>query len=122
VGLMPVHPRQGRLGALVRTVVLDLAERVSAIETPAGVLRIRASAATLDHRPLSLSPSGLAVLRRLAREPGRVVTREHLLHALPGGSRDPHAAEVAVARLRDALGPHQLVRTIMKRGYVLQTV
>jgi uroporphyrinogen-III synthase len=120
-GLMPVHPDRSRMGALVRLVILSLGERVDGVATPEGVLRIRASAATLDHEPLSLSPTGLALLRRLAREPGRVVSRQHLLHALPGESADPHAVEVAVARLRDSLGPRQLVRTVVKRGYVLQT-
>ena len=39
---------------------------------------------------------------------------------LPGDSADPHTAEVAVARLREALGrSHPLVRTVIKRGYVL---
>lgn len=119
-GMVAVYPDRSRMGALVRQVILTLGERSPGIETNDGTLRIRASAATLDHRVLPLSPTGLAVLRRLAREPGRVVTREHLLDALPGESADPHAAEVAVARLRESLTPHQLVRTITKRGYVLQ--
>lgn len=119
-GMMPVWPDRSRLGALVRHVILTLGERSPGISTPEGTLRIRAAAATLDHEPLALSPTGLAVLRRLAREPGRVVSREHLLHALPGDSSDPHAAEVAVARLREAIAPRQLVRTVIKRGYVLQ--
>lgn len=119
-GMMPIYPERSRMGALVRQVIMRLGDETPVLETPEGALRIRASEATLDHRPLSLSPNGLAVLRRLAREPGRVVSREALLHALPGESNDPHAAEVAVARLRESIAPHQLVRTIIKRGYVLQ--
>lgn len=118
-GMRPVCPERSRMGALVRLVITTLGEAVPGIETPEGLLRVRASAATLDHDVLPLSPTGLAVLRRLARQPGRVVTREHLLHALPGDSSDPHAAEVAVARLREAIAPRQLVRTVIKRGYVL---
>ena len=68
---------------------------------------MRAGAATLDHRELPLSPSGFAVLRRLARAPGEVVSREELLRVLPGDSCDPHAAEVAVGRLRDAARGHR---------------
>lgn len=119
-GMMPVYPDRSRMGALVRQVIMRLGEETPVLETPEGALRIRAAEATLDHRPLPLSPNGLAVLRRLAREPGRVVTREALLNALPGESSDPHAAEVAVARLRESIAPHQLVRTIIKRGYVLE--
>lgn len=119
-GMMPVYPERSRMGALVRQVILRLGEEAPALATPEGELRIRACDATLDHQPLWLSPNGLAVLRRLAREPGRVVSREALLHALPGDSSDPHAAEVAVARLREAVAPRHLVRTIIKRGYVLE--
>lgn len=119
-GMMPVYPERSRMGALVRQVIITLGERPPGIATPEGILRFRASSATLDHEPLPLSPTSLAVLRRLAREPGEVVSRERLLHALPGDSADPHSVEVAVARLRDAIAPKQLVRTIIKRGYVLQ--
>ena len=43
-----------------------------------------------------------------------------ILSSLPGGSTDPHAADVAVARLRESLAPHRLVRTVVKRGYRLE--
>ena len=43
-----------------------------------------------------------------------------MLAALPGDSSDPHAAEVAVARLRDATGSRELIRTVVKRGYRLE--
>jgi uroporphyrinogen-III synthase len=39
---------------------------------------------------------------------------------LPGESEDPHTAEVAVARLREAVGCPGLVQTVIKRGYVLR--
>ena len=88
-----------------------------------GHLRVRAEVATLDHRPLAVPPTSLAVLRRLAATPGHVVSREALLGALPCGSDDPHRVEVAVARLRESLRASgvdaRLVRTVVKRGYVL---
>lgn len=124
-GLGPVHPDRSRMGALVRLVILTLGDDARGVPTRSGVLRLRASAATLDHTVLPLSPNGLAILRRLARNPGDVVSRDRLLEVLPGDSADPHTAEVAVARLREALvphlGSHSLVRTVIKRGYVLQT-
>lgn len=119
-GLRTVFPERSRMGALVRLVITDLGVEADGVTTAAGVLRVRAAGATLDHEVLPLSPNGLAVLRRLARRPGEVVSREELLRALPGGSDDPHTAEVAVARLREALGPRRLVRTVIKRGYVLE--
>jgi uroporphyrinogen-III synthase len=124
-GLRPVHPDRSRMGALVRLVILTLGDEAHSVRTPSGVLHVRASAATLDHEVLPLSPNGLAILRRLARAPGEVVSRDRLLEVLPGDSVDPHTAEVAVARLREAVtpyvGPHTFVRTVVKRGYVLQT-
>lgn len=122
-GLGPVHPDRSRMGALVRLVILALGGDAASVPTPCGILHLRASAATLDHRVVPLSPNGLAVLRRLADTPGVVVTRDTLLEVLPGDSRDPHTAEVAIARLREALAPFctgaTLVRTVIKRGYVL---
>ncbi len=122
-GLLALRPARSRMGALVRLVLTELGGDRHAMTTLHGKLRIRARAVTLDHHPVQVSPSGLAVLRRLASTPGQVVTREQLLQVLPGESSDPHTAEVAVARLRESLreatGDARLVRTVIKRGYVL---
>ncbi|MGZ4437989.1 MAG: uroporphyrinogen-III synthase [Nocardioidaceae bacterium] len=121
-GMAPVVPERARMGALVRRVIMELGDDAEGIATEAGVLHVRAASATLDHEVLPVSPSGLAVLRRLARTPGRVVTRDEILDVLPGDAgrqRDPHTAEVAVARLREACGRRPLVRTVIKRGYML---
>lgn len=99
------------MGAVVGTAVLTLG-------TVAGVLTID-EVARLDGTLLPLSPSGLQVLRLLAEAGGDVVTRSSILQALPGDSQDPHAAEVAIARVREAAGGRGLVRTVVKRGYRL---
>jgi uroporphyrinogen-III synthase len=117
-GFDPLLPDRARLGALVRSLVMYLGDASDSVLTPAGHLRIRASAATLDHETLPVSPSGLAILRSLASEPGSVRSREELLAVLPGDSDDPHSAEVAVARLREAVG-QPIVQTVVKRGYRL---
>ena len=118
-GLEPMVPDRSRLGALVRLLITHCGENSEGIVTPAGVLRVRATAASLDHVVLQLSPGALSILRELAREPGRVKSREQLLAVMPGDSDDPHAAEVAVARLRDVVGK-DVIRTVVKRGYALQ--
>ncbi len=143
-GLLARTPATARLADLVRLVLEELGDDRHALLTGHGLLRLRAGTVTLDHRPVPVSPGGLALLRRLASTPGHVVSREELLRVLPGASRDPHAAEVAVARLREALrGALQggaagtaagaagaagasgadddggLVRTVVRRGYVL---
>jgi len=51
--------------------------------------------------------------------PGRVLSRAALLTALPRGA-DEHAVEMAVARLRAALGGSAFVQTVVKRGYRLR--
>lgn len=118
-GLRVEYPDRGRMGALVRLVITRLGVESVPVPTCAGELRIRAGSATLDHRRLDLSAGSLTVLRLLAQSPGAVVTREQLLAVLPGESQDPHAAEVAVARLRTGLGHPGVVKTVYRRGYQL---
>ena len=120
-GFEVVVPERWRMGALVRLVIMELGAHAG-VQTPGGLLQVRAREATLDHRVLSLSPSGFAVLRRLSVAPGEVVSREELLRVLPGDSADPHAAEVSVGRLRDALAVPGIIRTVVKRGYALNPV
>ena len=74
-------------------------------------------AAILDGRVVELAPGPMAVLRELARRPGHVVPRTELIGSLPGGG-DGHAVEMAVTRLRAALGA-PVVETVVKRGYRL---
>ncbi len=117
-GFEPLLPERARLGAMVRSLVMYLGDASESVPTIAGHLRVRATAATLDHEVLPVSPSGLAILRSLASEPGSVRSRAELLEVLPGESGDPHSAEVAVARLREAIS-QPLVQTVVKRGYRL---
>jgi uroporphyrinogen-III synthase len=117
-GITPLVPDRGRLGSLVRALVTHFGG-LQALDTVAGPLQVHRGAAVLDGRVLPLSPSGLEVLRLLAARRGEVVPRADVLAALPGESTDPHAAEVAVARLREAAGCRELVTTVVKRGYRL---
>lgn len=118
-GIEPLMPDRGRMGALVRSVIMRLGDPSTGIGTAVGHLRLHARSATLDHEVLPLSRTGLALLRALAAQPGQVLSREQLLKELSGDSTDPHTAEVAIARMRDALGGRDLVRTVVKRGYRL---
>lgn len=120
-GVEPLIPSRGRLGALVRTIV-DHYGGVQTLETAAGRLQMRRRAAVLDGRVLALSPTGIELLRLLADAGGDVVTPAQVLQQLPGESTDVHAAEVAIARLRQATGSRELVRTVVKRGYRLAVV
>ncbi|GAB6900668.1 uroporphyrinogen-III synthase [Kineosporia succinea] len=118
-GVEPLVPDRSRLGALIRTTVDHLAtSRVRVLPTVAGTLELRGQDVLLGGSPVVLSPAPRAILRELARRPGHVTDRATLLAALPGAS-DLHAVEVAVARLRAALGVSGLVQTVVKRGYRL---
>ncbi len=120
VGIQPLVPDRGRLGALVRTLVGHYeAIHTTGVCTPAGRLQVRRTVALLDGHVLPLPPSGLEVLRLLVESAGEVVTRGQVLAVLPGESTDPHTAEVAVARVREACGGKAVIQTVVKRGYRL---
>lgn len=119
-GITPLVPDRGRLGSLVRALVAHYGG-LQTLQTVAGSLQVHRGAAVLAGRVLPLSPSGLEVLRLLAAARGSVVPRSDVLAVLPGASQDPHAAEVAIARLREAAG-RDLIRTVVKRGYRLELV
>lgn len=119
-GIRSLQPERGRLGALVRALVGHYEQIESvALATVSGPLQIRARVAVLDGHVLPLSPTGVEVLRLLAAATGDVVSRDQVLAALPGESTDPHAAEVAIARLREVAG-RDLIRTVVKRGYRIE--
>jgi len=125
LGVPTVQPERARLGALVREVVAVLPARRSRPLPVAGRrLDIRGHAVLLDGELRSLPPAPMAVLRELAGQPGRVLSRAALRQALPGSlpggeGADEHAVEMAVTRIRTALGDPRLVQTVVKRGYRL---
>ncbi len=121
VGIEPVVPKRGRLGALIRELIEHYAQRAAeGIETEAGRLFLRSSCAVIGEDVIELSPGALRVLRLLAGNPGGVVTREQILARLPGSPTTTHAADVAVARLRESFGDRAIVQTVVKRGYRLR--
>ncbi|MGY1814983.1 uroporphyrinogen-III synthase [Blastococcus sp. SYSU D00820] len=116
-GIPTRQPERARLGALAREVVARLPERDPVLSVAGATLQVRGHAAVLDGRVVELAPGPIAVLRALARRPGAVLSRTALVGSLPGGG-DEHAVEMAVTRLRAALG-RPLVETVVKRGYRL---
>jgi uroporphyrinogen-III synthase len=118
VGIPTCQPERARLGALAREVVARLPERDPVLQIGAHTLQVRGHAVVVDGRLVELAPGAMTVLRGLASAPGRVVGRPELIASLPGGG-DSHAVEMAVTRLRAALGA-PLVETVVKRGYRLK--
>jgi uroporphyrinogen-III synthase len=122
-GITPHCPDRGRLGAMVRTIESVLPAR-NRRELRAGDshLTLQGNAVLIDDAAaVQLPPLLGAVLRTLAEQPGRVLSRAELLRRVWVGTHaDEHAVEAAIARLRAALGEHgRLVRTVPKRGYSL---
>lgn len=116
LGIPTVQPRRSRLGALVRSVVDELPARCRPLRVARHVIQVRGHAVLVDGEARELPPGPMAVLAALTRRPGVVVSRAELLAALPGGGTDEHAVEMAVTRLRAALGA-KLIQTVVKRGY-----
>lgn len=119
-GITPLLPERSRLGSLVRAIVGHYeAMTATAVETVAGPLQLRSTAAVLGDEVLALSPSALSLLHLLFDAKGDVVSRAEVLEVLPGDSASGHAVEVAVGRLRESLGDRRVVETVVKRGYRL---
>lgn len=122
-GVPTLQPERSRLGALARALARHLPEHgVTRLVAGGHRLEIRGHAVVVDGELRPLPPAPMAVLKRLADKPGNVVSRTDLRTVLPGSlSRDSaeHAVEMAITRLRRALGPAGIVETVVKRGYRL---
>ena len=120
-GVPAAHPSRSRLGAMVTALEAELASREAGavLEVAGHALLVCGDQVSVDGVPVRLSGAPLAVLTALAEQPGRVVSRRQLMAHLPSGlASSEHAVEMAVARLRTAIGS-DLVQTVVKRGYRL---
>jgi uroporphyrinogen-III synthase len=118
-GVPVLAPARARLGALALALVEELPRRTRTLDVAGSQLVLRGHAAVVDGILKPLPPAQMAILRALAAAPGRVLPRSELLEALPRGA-DEHAVEMAVARLRAALGGSSFIQTVVKRGYRLR--
>jgi uroporphyrinogen-III synthase len=114
-----IQPTRARLSALVRALVEELPRRARTLCIAGTAVTLRGHAAIVNGTLRPLAPAPMSVLRTLAENPGRVLSRACLLRSLPRGA-DEHAVEMAVARLRVALGGAGYVQTVVKRGYRLR--
>jgi uroporphyrinogen-III synthase len=108
-----------RLGGLAQALAEELPRRTRSLRVAGAELTLRGHAAVVDGTLKPLPPAQMAILRALAAAPGRVLPRAELLARLPRGA-DEHAVEMAVARLRAALGVPAVIQTVIKRGYRLR--
>jgi uroporphyrinogen-III synthase len=110
---------RARLAGLVQVLADELPRRARTLRVAGTPVTLRGYAAIVDGVLRPLAPAPMAVLRALAAQPGRVLSRAALLRTLPRGA-DEHAVEMAVARLRAGLGCAAYVQTVVKRGYRLR--
>ncbi|MEU4564195.1 uroporphyrinogen-III synthase [Actinoplanes sp. NPDC023936] len=118
-GIPVVTPERYRLGALIKTVTDELPRRAVRLRVAGSTLEVRGHAVLIDDAFHALAPAAMAILVSLAKRPGVVVSKDQLAEALPRGN-DGHAVDVAVARLRAALGSGKHIETVIKRGYRLR--
>ncbi|ASW55229.1 uroporphyrinogen-III synthase [Plantactinospora sp. KBS50] len=117
-GVPVLVPERARLGALVRAVTEELPRRARRLSVAGAELELRGHAVLVDGTPRTLAPATMAILAALAARPGVVISRAELAAALPRAA-DSHAVDMAVVRLRAALGSSRYVETVIKRGYRL---
>jgi uroporphyrinogen-III synthase len=122
-GIEPLIAERGRLGSLVRAVVTHFGGgHAASLPTVAGRLELRSNGVVLDGRHVALSRTGVEILAALFDAAGGVVSRPRLQNALPRSGENTHAVEMAVARLREAIGAPDLIKTVVKRGYRLNVL
>jgi uroporphyrinogen-III synthase len=120
-GVPSIFPERSRLAAMVKQLETELPSRSDGLQLEVGgrSLLLHGEVLLVDGVEVKLSPAPLAVLHALVVNPGHVVSRRDLLAALPSGTAGTeHAVEMAVARLRAAVGT-RMIQTVVKRGYRL---
>ncbi len=120
-GVPSIYPDRSRLAAMVKQLETELPSRSDGLQLEVGghTLLLHGEVLLVDGVEVKLSPAPLAVLHALVVNPGHVVSRRDLLAALPSGTAgSEHAVEMAVARLRAAVGT-RMIQTVVKRGYRL---
>lgn len=125
-GIPVVQPDRARIGALARTVAVELPARAPRLRVGGCRLELRGQAVVVDGVLRVVPPAPMAVLRALTETPGKVLSRPVLIgvlrrHSGRADNVDAHAVETAIGRLRAALGNPSLVQTVVKRGYRLAT-
>ncbi|MGX7825109.1 uroporphyrinogen-III synthase [Actinokineospora sp. 24-640] len=123
-GVPVVWPDRARIGALVRELCDTMPGRATRVRVAERELELRGQAVLVDGELRPVAPAPMALLRALAANPGKVMSRPALAgvlrrHSGRESTVDEHAVETAVGRLRAALGVTGVVQTVVKRGYRL---
>jgi uroporphyrinogen-III synthase len=121
LGLRGLHPKRPRLGAMVHHLVAALSERQRRLRLAGTGVVLQGSTVLVDDLAVTLTEQERAIVELLVSRNGAVVSRRELTRAVWGNAGDPHAVEVAIARVRKKLGAAgPAVRTVVRRGYRLE--
>lgn len=120
-GLHATLAERGRLGSLARCVIgfFGAGGDAPSLTTAGGQLSMRSGGVIIGGAFIPLSRAGASLLGALFDAGGSVLTRDEIAGRLPRRGQNAHAVEMAVARVREALGRADVVQTVMKRGYRL---
>lgn len=119
------HELLARIRAHVRRARGRSGPRTDSIDLGRLVLHPQAMEATLDGRALSLTSYEFTLLRALAENAGRALTREQLMLQVRGNTEEAfdRSIDVQISRLRQKLGDDpkspQLLKTVRGLGYML---
>lgn len=117
----PLAPGVGRLGLMVRALSDRLLGERRTVAMAGIDVVLQGLVALVGEERVRLNPRERALLDALATRPGCVVSRPMLVREMWRFGADPHAVEVAVARLRPRLGPAGTgLVAVPGRGYRLE--
>lgn len=122
----PFEPRElvARLQTLLRrrTAVVQVAERApSELVFDGLVIDPVRRTVMRQHEPVELTGTEFELLLLLAREPGKVHSRDDILNHLRGHEAEllTRAVDIVVSRLRKKLDPLDCIKTLRNAGYAL---
>lgn len=120
--LAPLVPEAGRLGLLVRALSERLVGDRRTVAMAGVDVVLQGLVALIGEERVRLNCRERALLDTLAARPGTVFSRPALVREVWSATgADPHAVEVAIARLRPRLGPAgAALVTVPGRGYRLE--
>jgi two-component system OmpR family response regulator len=114
-----------RLRAHVRRARGKTGPRAGRLEVGTLVVDADSMRATLDRKPISLTPHEFSLLRALAERAGRVLAREEIMQLASGTAEESfdRSVDVHISRLRRKLGDDpknpRLLKTVRGIGYML---
>ncbi|MDP3522312.1 MAG: response regulator transcription factor [Hydrogenophaga sp.] len=118
----PFEPRE--LVARVQTVLRRRrapADSGSALAFEGLSIDVSRRAVQREGAPLELTATEFDLLHLLAREPGRVFSRDDILNQLRGHEAELYtrAVDIVISRLRKKLEPLDAIKTVRNAGYTL---